>query len=308
MGAADAPRHIELFLYDAVPDPPAGGKHLGIPCQSGRVRHAAVEIHCPHRVAHRLRLLPHRHMGLMIMEALFLPGFPIGSVFICRPFLLLQIKVIGPAAPHIQKETCKLQIFLLSRQLIESGQGHLRDLMTGIPLFLPLLRPELAADKIRIPLYGLQQLVFPRGLIIRDRALRQMSEAVQLMVIPQIGEDPIHAVDDIIGVQIAVVRLSGAYDIDGAVCDLLQLRIRMIDQGIPHRLDPLGKIAVLKYEAVELVRIGIFRILRQRLKAPEGVGRRLKGGSLLPLLAHHAACHPEIPHTIAGRRIRHLIV
>ena len=42
-------------------------------------------------------------------------------------------------------------------------------------------------------------------------------QAVQFMVIPQIGKDPVHAIDNIISVQITVLRLSGTYNVYGSL-------------------------------------------------------------------------------------------
>ena len=101
-----------------------------------------------------------------------------------------------------------------------------------------------------------------------------MSEAVKLMMILQIGEDLVLSIDDVISIQIAVLLLGCAYKVNGAVRNFLKLRIRMLGQRIPHCLDPLGKITVLEYKAVKLI-IQMLWILRQRLKAAEGVLRLL---------------------------------
>ena len=89
-----------------------------------------------------------------------------------------------------------------------------------------------------------------------------MSETVQFMMISQIRENPVHTVDDVIGIQIPILRLCCTDDIDCFISSLFQFGIGMINQGIAYCLNPLGKITVLKYTSVKFIRVRIRRILR----------------------------------------------
>ena len=90
-------------------------------------------------------------------------------------------------------------------------------------------------------------------------------------MVPQVGKNPIHSIDNIIGIQISVLRLCPADNVYGFIRRPLQLRVRMTDQGISHCLNPLGKITVLKHETIEPIRIRIPGVFRQRFKAPKGI-------------------------------------
>ena len=178
--------------------------------------------------------------------------------------------------------------------------------MSGIALLFPFLRAEAGGNIIRIPLRGLQQLILAGRLIVGHRPLGQMAEAVQLVIVLQIGEDLVLVIDDIIGVQVAVLQLGRADDIDGFIRRRLQLRIRMLGQGIAHRLDPFGKIAVLEQAAVKAV-LQMIHILRKRLK----LQRPLHGPVSVPLFSSlpvQLSRHLKVSHGKAGIRIRNPVV
>ncbi len=125
-----------------------------------------------------------------------------------------------------------------------------------------------------------------------------MTEAIKLMMIPQIRKRLVHTVDDVIGVKIPVVLLCRAYDVDRLICDPLQLLVRMVGQRIAHRLDPLGKIAVLKNKSVELV-LQMVHILRQSLKPAKRILRLRECRPFRVLLLHQLPGNLEIAHTKA---------
>ena len=257
----------------------------------------------------RLRLLPDRKMCLMIpMSELLRIGRLVRPSVVLRALLLLEVEIVRLRSPHIQKEFSKLQIFLLTGQLIQFCERHLRDLMSGIAFTLSVLRPELFSNKVRESLRRLQQLILAGRLIIGCRSLEQMSETVELVVISEVGENAVHTVDDIVGVQIAVLRLCRTDNIDRLIRSPLKLRIGMVNQGIADRLNPLREVAVLKNKAVEFIRVGVLRILRQCLKAAEGIGRLHKASTFLFFTVHHLPCNLKVPHTITRRGIRHSVV
>ena len=125
-----------------------------------------------------------------------------------------------------------------------------------------------------------------------------MPQAVQLMVVAQVGEALADIVDDVKCVQITVRLLGAAHDPDRLVSSRLQFRIRVLIKDIRHRLDPFRKVTVLKYKAVKLL-LRLPRILRPDA---ETVGRvdRLNIIRLLLALLVDRASHLEIVHTVAG--------
>ena len=240
MCCADAARDIELPLHHILPESPAGGKHFLIPRQPCNIRHAAVKVDRTHRVSRRLRLLPDGEMCLMIPVSEFLRvGRFVRPSVVLRALLLLKVEIIRLRSPHIKKEFAKLQILLLAGQLIQLCECHLCDLMSGIALTLSVLRSEFFSDKVRKSLRRFQKLILAGRLIIGNRSLKQMSETVEFMVISEVGENAIHAVDNIVCVQIAVLRLCRTDDVDRLIRSLLKFGIGMVDQGITNRLDPL---------------------------------------------------------------------
>ena len=128
-------------------------------------------------MSHRLILLPHRKMGLVVGIALLC------LLSLLHPVRLLFIKIVGSGPSLIHKETAQLQIFFLPGLLVQTHQRHLRDLMAGIALLLPFLRAEAGGNIIRIPLRGLQQLILAGRLIVSHRPFGQMAEAVQFVIV-----------------------------------------------------------------------------------------------------------------------------
>ena len=74
---------------------------------------------------------------------------------------------------------------------------------------------------------GAKKFILSRSLKVGDRTFDQMTQAVKLMVVTKVREDFIHAVNDVIGVQIPFFSLGPAHKIDGSIRRLFQFRIRM---------------------------------------------------------------------------------
>ena len=84
-----------------------------------------------------------------------------------------------------------------------------------------------------------------------------MAEAVQLMMILQIGKPLFDAGERVIGIQVAVSLLGRADGGDGRFHLGPQGIIRGQGQLIGRRLDPLVPVAVLKHPAIEQIGIGL---------------------------------------------------
>ena len=300
MGSADAARNVHLFPGHVLPESFAGCEQAFISGQPGHVRHPGIEINRTHRVSHRFLLLSDRQMRLIVGITLFL----FMSLF--HPVRLLQIEIIGSGSPLVHKKAAQFQIFFLPGLLIQAHQSHFRDLMAGIALFLSFFRTETGGNIIRIPLGGLQEFILSCGLIVGHRSFRQMTETVQLMVILQIGENLILITDDIVGIQIAVFQLGGTDDINGLIRRRFQFRVRMLGKGIAHRLDPFGKVAVLKQAAVKPF-LQMIHVIRKRLKLQRPFHRTVSVALRLPSGVQPSR-HLKITHGKAGVRIRDPVV
>ena len=135
-----------------------------------------------------------------------------------------------------------------------------------------------------------------------------MAEAVELVVVPEVGEGAVQTVQYVVGVQVAVGLLGSADQVDELVRPGLQLRIGPLGEGIGRRLHPLGEIAVLKGIAVETVRVGAGRVRRQHFKAP---GRAVRRREVLPRLRPlrgEPGRGLEIVDAVAGSRPGYLVM
>lgn len=82
----------------------------------------------------------------------------------------------------------ELQVFVILCRLIETHKRHLSDLMSRIALAFAFLRSEVIRYIIGIAAGGIEKLILSGRLIIGYRAFKQVSEAVQLMIVFQIGK------------------------------------------------------------------------------------------------------------------------
>ena len=109
---------------------------------------------------------------------------------------------------------------------------------------------------------------------------------------------PVHAVEDVVGVQVAVVELRRADDIDGGVGGRFKVSVRVVGQRVADRFDPFGEISVLEHEAVELVGIGVRRVVRQGFEAAERVFRRHEGLAFLVVFGVLRGGGLEVVHAV----------
>ena len=209
--------------------------------------------------------------------------------------MILFVKVIWTFSTLFYKETAQIQIAFFSCHFVETHQCHLCDLMSRIAFALAFFRSKIVINIVCKTHGGFQQFVLAGCLIIGHRTLCQVSEAVQFVVVTEIGENLIFSVDDVIGVQVSVFLLGCADDINGLICQFFQFRIRVLGQGVRHRLDPFIEIAVLEYKTVKFI-FQMIRVLRQSLKPTECVLWFFKGTSFFFTLLVLLSCHLEIPH------------
>ena len=171
--------------------------------------------------------------------------------------------------------------------------------MAGIALALPIRRAEEIRNVIRKPARRAQQLVLACCLIVADSTLNQVTQAVQLVMITEVLEHAVHAVDDVVGVKVAFGGLRGAHNVDGFISGGFQRLVGVQNQGIADGFNPLAEVSILKQEAVELVLIRVRGVIGKGIVAAVGVrlGRILR--ALLTELRHDAPRQTEIVHTPA---------
>ena len=107
------------------------------------------------------------------------------------------------------------------------------------------LRRRTVGEAARRP----EELILPRSLPVGHGGLNEVAHAVELVVVPEVGEGPVHAVDDVVGIQVAALVLGGADQVNGLVRRPLQLRVRVLGEGVGRGLDPLGEVGILEHIA-----------------------------------------------------------
>ena len=307
--AADAAGDVQLAVHDVAPQPIACGQQVGVAGQAGHVGHARVEVGGTHRMPDGLSLLDDRLVRLIV-------GVRLGQVrvrFDRRAVEFGATTVLGleiqRRAPAFGDEVARqVQIPAFTGGLVQPHKRHLGDLMPRIAAQLALVASENGVHVVGVTAGGPEQLVLAGALVVGHGALDQMPQAVQFVVVLQVGERAVHAVEDVVGVQVAVVQLGVADDVDGGVGSGLEFGIGVLRQAVADRFDPLGEVGVLEHEAIERVRIGVRGILRQRLEAAKRVGRgheRLALGGLGRVLARGGL---EVVHAVAGGGTGHVVV
>ena len=249
MGGAHAAGDVHLLVHNVVQHAGGGVHQGGIAIQAAHLRHAGQQIPLAHRVAHGHGLLADGHMGLVIHEGRQVIPAHFGLV---APGVGLLGEVVGRLSPGVEEIGRQAQIALAAGGFVQPGQAQLDLLMAGAAVLLVLAGAELAVQAVGKAAGNVQQGPFARGGIVGRGSLEHVAGHIQLMVVPQVGEALVQAVDNIVGIQIAVALLGLAGQGDGLVRLGLQGRVGMGGQGVGNALHPLPQVAVLEAAAVEL--------------------------------------------------------
>ena len=199
-------------------------------------------------MAHRVLLLPHGHVGL-IVGYLQHAAVPMAAVVV---LLHLHGEVQRALAALIHEVLRQLQMPLVLRHRVQPHQRHLDHGMARVALALALLRAEHAVDVLHQPQHRVQQFALAGGLIVRHGRLDHVAGAVELVVIHQVCPALVQPADDVIGVHVAVGLLRRDDVVDGRVHHGLQLRVAPVGQRVGRALQPFGRVAVLKHAAAVL--------------------------------------------------------
>ena len=116
--------------------------------------------------------------------------------------------------------------------------------MTGIPAFLARFRAEDAVDVIGVARQGIQQGTFAGGLEMGDCRFHEMTGAVQLVPVTQVGPALLRFDRSEMGVEIAIGLLSCENQSNDLVNPLREPRVGMSGETIAGGLKPLGDIRI----------------------------------------------------------------
>ena len=211
-------------------------------------------------MAEGFRLFRDRLVGLVVGVVLF--ARLVVAAVLMGTAAIFELEVERLPATLAYEVFGEVGIALFAGGFGQFDERHFSDFVARVAVQLAVGGAESGIDVISETAGRVKQLAFAGGLIVGDRAFGQVAEAVQLMVVLQVGEVPVHAVEDVVGVQVAVVELRRADDIDGGVGGRFEVGVRVVGQRVADRFDPFGEISVLEHEAVELVGIGVRWIIR----------------------------------------------
>ena len=229
---ADSSCHIHLPVYNIVPEFFTGLKKSPVFCSGSNLSHSCIKINSSHCMPLCLVLVTDRLSRLVILlfhiriiPVTFVPVFP-----------AFFIKKQGLPASLVNKVFGQLQVPLIFCNIIQGAESHLRYFMAGISGYLPFFCSQMFINTVGVSHCNIQKLSLAGCLIISHCRLGHMSQAVQFMVVHQVGKSFLQTVNDIVGIQIAVRLLSLSDKLNSLVCRLLQLTVRMPHQGPGHCL------------------------------------------------------------------------
>ena len=173
-GGADAAGDVHPPVGGAFKQGAAGPVQGLVPSFPRQVRHGGVEVHGPDAVAHRLPLVPHRGVALVIGGVLGVHA-EVGPA----PLFGFLLKEMGILPPLVDKVGGQIQVPLFPGGPVQPQQCQLDFLVAGDTFLLAFSEP--GVDVVRHPAHHLQQLVLAGGFIIGHRRFHHVAGAVQLM-------------------------------------------------------------------------------------------------------------------------------
>ena len=176
--------------------------------------------------------------------------------------------------------------------------------MAGASAFL--VRPKAFGNARGEAPRGVQQIIPARGLMPGNGGFSQVAEAIELVVVPQIGERPVAARQGVESVQVAILLLGGADHVHRLLGLGLQSGIGLRHQLIGHGFQPFVAVAVLKHETVEGVLQRLFPFLRQGFNTFGAVGGHIYSACFFR--RHGAGGSPHVVGPPGRRGVGNLVV
>ena len=182
--------------------------------------------------------------------------------------LLLDLRL----AAIVQQELGKVEIFLLARSQIETGHGHLGNLVTRHHTSLTGVRTYLLASHVGIATGNVEKLGAACSLPMRHGAFNHVAEVIELvaqvfLLHPTLVASPVVRVGRVLrtgGIEVAVGLLCRRDDVDDRVAVGLQLLVRIGLQDIGGTLDGLVGVGIVEgiAHAVDLEHLrGVLQVL-----------------------------------------------
>ena len=140
MGCTDSAGDIHFLMDHVVPEGFAGFQQAFVLRCSRYIGHAGIKINGTYRMTLHLILLTHRTVCLVVTIALF--ALRAGQA-------ALNVVVVRFCSALVDEVFCKIEILLLTGQIIETHQRHLCNFVTRITCFFALAVTESAGNKVR---------------------------------------------------------------------------------------------------------------------------------------------------------------
>src|SRR6185503_11253320 len=194
-------------------------------------------------------LVPDGHMALGIGELVVLHTLPDYQ----GPGLLGFLnEYVGLLPPFFNKITAQPEVALLARGLVELDQCQLDFGVAAIAPDLACLNSKSGFNQVGKAAGDVENPPFARRLEIRDGALNEMSGAIELVRLPEVGPAPARLLHREIGVEVAVRLLGLLKQLNGLVGNLLQFRVPGTAQAKPNGLQPFRNVRILKNIAIKI--------------------------------------------------------
>src|SRR5262249_28202992 len=155
-----------------------------------------------------------------------------------------DIEVVWLTTALIDKETCKLEVTSLAGKAIKLDQRQLDLLVTAIAADLVRARAEPTVNVIHILGHYSEQIIFAGRLGMSDRRLNEMTRAIKLMPVTQVGPllGRLATLEETVEVAVRTLSLGDARN--DVVNARFERQIGLGGERIACGLDPFGEIRI----------------------------------------------------------------
>ena len=236
---SDAAGDVHLLGDEVVPERFEGLGQRVVAVLGGDVRHSRIEIHGAHGMPDDLLLVANRLMRLVVVVG------PEDEILrIAAVALSLDVEIVGFGATLVDEILGQVHVLLLAGGAGELDQCQLDFFMSAIAGDLVRTMAELVDDVVDIAAHDVHQLALSGGLIVGDRAFDQVPGAIKLMRVAKVGPLAARHHAQVPGIEIAVLALQLAIEIDDGVDARLELGVGLAVERVGHRLDRFSQVAV----------------------------------------------------------------
>ena len=200
-------------------------------------------------------------------------------------FVALRIEVLATSLTTIvEQELGLVEVFLLTSDDIQFGQGHLGNLVTWYDAGLSFLRANLSHYTVGIALGDVEELRRSCGLVMGTGCFDHMTEVIELVTqevlcLPTLLTTPVVGmlgVDGTGGIEVAVRFLSSTNHVEHTVDIGLQFLVGIGLQHVAGPLDGLVDISIVEGEEHDLRHIPLLGLQTLMTWVLQGVGCHLE--------------------------------